>query len=71
MTTTSPDLRVGRRNCWTQAQKLSPLIGPSSILGAVKPAERKAATKVVVVQNYPWRFTIAVLNFDWINVGVV
>ena len=35
------------RNCWTQARKLSPLMGPSKTAGAARRSWYKAARKVV------------------------
>lgn len=50
MTTISPRLRVGTRHCSTYARKVSPLIAPLIIIGAVIRSQRSAATKVNVFQ---------------------
>ena len=49
-TTTSPGLSVGTRNCWTQARKITLLMGPSTTQGASIRSERSAARKVMVFQ---------------------
>jgi hypothetical protein len=46
----SPGSRVGTSACSTQARKASPFIGPSRTIGAVMPARRSPAVKVVVFQ---------------------
>jgi len=46
MMTMSPALRVGTRNCSTEARKLVPSIGPSITQGAATRSQRKAARKV-------------------------
>src|SRR5580698_2289173 len=50
ITTISPGRRVGTRNCTTQARKLSALMGPSRMHGAVIPSHRNPATKVSVLR---------------------
>src|SRR6185437_17067074 len=50
ITTMSPGRRIGTRNCTTQARKLSALMGPSRMHGAVMPSHRSPATKVSVLR---------------------
>ena len=49
MTTMSPDLSSGTRTEGTWASNQSPLIGPSSTIGAMIPDSRWPATNVVVL----------------------
>ncbi len=48
--TMSPGRSSGMRTWSTQAWKATPLIGPSSTMGATMPELRRAATKIVVFQ---------------------
>src|SRR6266542_3881264 len=53
MTTMWPGLRAGASICSHHARKTSPSIGPSSSIGAMKPASVRPPTKVTVFQC-PW-----------------
>lgn len=50
ITTTSPRRSVGTSCCRTYASNSSPVIAPSTTVGAVRPSARNAAMKVVVFQ---------------------
>src|ERR1700682_1245153 len=48
ITTMSPRRSVRTKHCWTYARNISPVMAPSTTIGAVILLWRKAATKVIV-----------------------